>query len=258
MHLRVRPAQSRVRGTHPGVRSTQSRVHGTHPGVRAARLRRCDPHPGSREARYPPPVGEPDIAETRAELKAILLDKGRKEKLFAHAARFARGSETPDDLLNTACIKLLSGTTPWRRSTHPDLVAHLGSVMFTIANHAKTSADARRQRKFHTPEEETRVPDTRDGADVQLLDDEAERRMEQRLGRWLVALRKDRADDSECQALLDSFERGVTEAAKQVDDLGWDIDDVRRVRRRLFERAETVMRENPDDSGQYVARGAAT
>jgi len=203
-------------------------------------------------------VGEPDIAETRAELKAILLDRDRKKKLFAHAAKFARGALTADDLVNTACVKLLSGKTPWRRSTHPDLVAHLGSVMYTITNHATSSADARRQRKFHTPEEETRVPDTRDGADVQLLDDEAERRMEQRLGRWLVALRKDRADDGECQSMLDSFERGVTEAAKQVDDLGWPIDDVRRVRRRLFERAEIVARDNPDDSDQYVARGAGS
>lgn len=201
-------------------------------------------------------MGEPDIAETRAELDAILKDPRRKEKLFALAVHFAHGAQDAQDLLHTACIKLLSGKTPWRRSTHPDLVAHLGSVMYTTADHGRTSADARRQRKFHTPEEETRVRDTRAGADEQLLDDEAERRMEQRLGRWLVALRRDRADDSQSMTLLDSFERGVTEAAKQVDDLGWHIDDVRRVRRRLFDRAAIVMRENPDDSGQYIARGA--
>lgn len=201
-------------------------------------------------------MGEPTEAETRAELTAILKDAERKKKVYAFATKFARGSTTADDLFQTACVKLLSGKTPWRRSTHADLVAHLGSVMYTTADHARTSADARRQRKFHTPEEETGVADERAGAQEQLLDDEAERRMEQKLGRWLVALRKDRAGDGEAMTLLDSFERGVLEAAKQVDDTGWPIDDVRRVRRRLFDRAAVVMQTHPDDSGQYVARGA--
>jgi hypothetical protein len=80
--------------------------------------------------------------------------------------------------------------------------------------------------------------------------------MEQRLGRWLVALRKDRVDDGESMTLLDSFERGVLAAADQVADTGWHIDDVRRVRRRLFDRPAIVMQTHPDDSGQYVARGA--
>ena len=201
-------------------------------------------------------MGDPGIDATRAELKAILADKGRMRSLVLLATRFARGNDTPDDLINTACVKVLSGATPWRRDVHPDLVEHLGSVMSANASNTRTSADARRQRKFHTPEEETRVRDDRAGAEEQLLDDEAERRMEQRLGRWLVALRRDRVDDGESMTLLDSFERGVTEAAKQVDDLGWHIDDVRRVRRRLFDRAAIVMRDNPDDSGQYIARGA--
>ncbi len=203
-------------------------------------------------------MGDPDIRETRAELSAILRDPSRMRRLVLCATRLARRSDTANDVINSACLKLLSGATPWRREVHADLVDHLCSVMSANTSNALTSADARRQRKFHTPEEETRVPDTRDGADVQLLDDEAERRMEQRLGRWLVALREDRADDRECQSMLDSFERGVTEAAKQVDDLGWHIDDVRRVRRRLFERAEIVARDNPDDSDQYVARGAGS
>ncbi len=201
-------------------------------------------------------MGDPDIHATRAELAAILRDAGRKKSLFLLAKRFARGNETPDDLINSACVKLLSGKTPWRRSVHADLVEHLGSVMSANASNARTSADARRERKFHTPEEETRVPDDRAGAEEQLLDDEAERRLEQRLGRWLVALRRDRADDGEAMTLLDSFERGVTEAAAQVVDTGWSIDDVRRVRRRIFDRAEIVLKSNPDDSDQYLARGA--
>jgi len=201
-------------------------------------------------------VGDTDIHETRAELGAILRDADRKKRLYLLAKRFARGNETPDDVIGTVCVKLLSGKTPWRRDEHPDLLDHLGSVMSATASNLLTSADARRQRKFHTPEEETRVPDRRAGAEEQLLDDEAERRMEQRLGRWLVALRKDRADDGEAMTLLDAFERGALAAADQVADTGWDIEDVRRVRRRLFDRAEIVMKGHPDDSGQYVARGA--
>ena len=265
MHSGVGAPQSRVGGTPSGVGVAQSRVGGTHSGVRGAhprvRVARSgvrDAHPGPRENGTLAPVGEPTIAETRAELTAILKDPERKKKLYGLAAGFARGSVSADDLFHTALVKLLSGKTPWRTSTHPDLVAHLGSVMFTITDHATKSADARRQRKFHTPEEEERVRDDGAGADVRLLDDEAERRMEQRLGRWLVALREDRADDPESLAMLDSFARGALAAAAQVDDLGWHIDDVRRVRRRLFDRAAIVMQNNPDDSGQYVARGAAT
>jgi len=201
-------------------------------------------------------VGDTDIHETRAELGAILRDADRKKRLYLLAKRFARGNETPDDVIGTVCVKLLSGKTPWRRDEHPDLLDHLGSVMSATASNLLTSADARRQRKFHTPEEETRVPDRRAGAEEQLLDDEAERRMEQRLGRWLVALRKDRADDGEAMTLLDAFERGVIDAADQVADTGWDIEDVRRVRRRLFDRAAIVMQTHPDDSGRYIARGA--
>ena len=201
-------------------------------------------------------MGDTDIHATRAELGAILRDADRKKRLYLLAKRFARGNETPDDVIGTVCVKLLSGKTPWRRDEHPDLLDHLGSVMSATASNLLTSADARRQRKFHTPEEETRVPDRRAGAEEQLLDDEAERRMEQRLGRWLVALRKDRADDGEAMTLLDAFERGALAAADQVADTGWDIEDVRRVRRRLFDRAEIVMKGHPDDSGQYVARGA--
>ena len=201
-------------------------------------------------------MGDTDIHETRAELGAILEDAARKKRLYLLAKRFARGGETPDDVIGTLCVKLLSGKTPWRRDEHPDLLDHLGSVMSATASNLLTSADARRQRKFHTPEEETRVRDGRAGAEEQLLDDEAERRMEQRLGRWLVALRKDRADDGESMTLLDSFERGVLAAADQVADTGWHIDDVRRVRRRLFDRAAIVMQTHPDDSGRYIARGA--
>jgi DNA-directed RNA polymerase specialized sigma24 family protein len=205
---------------------------------------------------YLPRVGEPTIAETRAELGELLKDRDRKKKLYALAAGFARGSQTADDLVNTAVMKLLSGATPWRTSKHPDLVAHLGSVMFTVADHVRTSADARRQRKFHTPEEEDGVRDDRAGAQEQLLDDEAERRTVQKLGRWMRTLREHSADDRESLGVLDCFARDILKPAAQATELGWRIEDLRRVRKRLLERAETVMRDHPDDSGQYVARGA--
>ena len=198
---------------------------------------------------------DPDLHETQAELRAILRDPGRKKSLFLLAKRFARAGQTPDDLIDTACVKLLSGATPWRRDKHDDLLEHLGSVMSAVASNTRTSADARRQRKFRDEEEEERVRDDRAGAEEQLLGDEEERLTAQRLGRWMGALREDRAGDAECSALLDCFERGVLTAAAQVTATRWPIEDVRRVRRRLFDRAEIVMQANLDDGGEHPARG---
>ena len=160
--------------------------------------------------------------------------------------------------MNTACVKLLSGKTPWRRSTHPDLVRHLGSVMFTIAHNDRTSAYVRRNRLRADPDDEDRARDDRAGAEEQLLDHEAERRKEKRLGRWLGGLREDRRDDPESTALIDCFESGVLTPAEQVKATGWPIERVRRVRERLFARAEIVSDASPDSSGPYAAPGAAS
>jgi DNA-directed RNA polymerase specialized sigma24 family protein len=203
-------------------------------------------------------VGEPDDRETRAELAAILKSAERKKKLYALARGFAHGAMSADDLMNTACVKLLSGKTPWRRSTHPDLVGHLGSVMATIADHDHKSAYTRRQRLRRDPAEEERAKDDRAGAEEQLLDVEAERRKGRRLVRWLGALREERKDDSEVTTLVDCFEKGAVTAAEQVDETGWPIERVRRVRRRLFETAEKIMDQSPDSSGPYAAPGAAS
>ena len=135
---------------------------------------------------------------------------------------------------------------------------HLGSVIFTIADNARTSAYARRQKPFREPEDEEAIEDDRAGAEEQLLDDEAERRTVKRLGKWMGVLRRDRAGDEEGTALLDWFERNVLTAAEQVTATGWAIEKVRRVRRRIFDRAEIVMRDNPDESGDHAARGAAS
>jgi hypothetical protein len=123
--------------------------------------------------------------------------------------------------------------------------------MTATASNSARSADARRQRHFHADGEEERVRDDRDGAEQQLLDDEAERRAARKLGRWIGALRVDRKDDRESTRLIDCFEDGQLTAAEQVTATGWPIGDVRRVRKRLFDRAEIVMKGNPDDSGPF-------
>ncbi|HEY1696864.1 MAG TPA: hypothetical protein VGG39_32115 [Polyangiaceae bacterium] len=200
-------------------------------------------------------MGEPDDRETRAALQAILADPDQKKRLFKAAASFGKGTTDPSALMSEACVKLLSGRTPWRRSTHPELLDHLGSVMFTIVDHMRTSAHARRVVLFDEADGDEQVPDGGGGAPGAEYDAEDERRMVHRLGRWMRKLREDRADDRDALAMLDAFEAGAVTAAEQVPHLRWSIERVRRVRRRLFDRADLVAKGDPDGGGPRSAGG---
>jgi hypothetical protein len=199
-------------------------------------------------------VGAADIASVCAELNAILQNEGRKKSLYALATRFARGTQGADDLIQTACEKLLGGDRQWNREEYPHLLDQLGSIMSSTSDHQRNSADARRTKLHDGPDDEERVRDARGDAETRNVEEAAERRIEQRLDRWIKALRKDRVDDPESLQLLDCFEKGIRKAARQREDTGWSIEDVRRVRRRLFRRADVVMRTVPDDSGAYPAQ----
>lgn len=195
-------------------------------------------------------MGIADAALVRAELQAVLSTADRLKKLYAFAMKFGRTKERADELVNTACVKVLGGDRVWNREEYPDFVDFLGSAMYSTSGHQRNSADNRRQQLHDDPDAEDDVRDPSDDAK------EADARIERKLVRWLGALRKDRAKDPECLRLIDAFEAGVLRAAKQVDDTGWKIADVRRVRRRLFDRAAVVMRTTPDDSGAYDTQEA--
>jgi hypothetical protein len=195
-------------------------------------------------------VGIADAAAVRAELQAVLASADRRKKLYDYAMRFGRTKERADELVNTACVKALGGDRKWNREEYPDLVDFLGSAMFSTRGHDLERADNRRQQLHDGPDDEDRVRDASGD------EKEADERTERKLVRWLGALRKDRANDKECLRLLESFEKGCLKAAKQAEETGWKVPVVRRVRRRLFDRAEVVMRTTPDDSGAYDTQEA--
>jgi len=199
----------------------------------------------------------PPASALRAELKAILVSEPRRRKLYALALRFGRTPDRADELVNTACTKVLGGDRPWNPETYPDLVDHLGGCMSSIEYDDRTRADARRQRLHADPDDESRVRDDRGDAETRNLEAAEDGRAERKLARWLRALRADRAQDPEGLRLLVCFERGMLKAPEQVADTGWKLPDVRRVRRRLFDRAEIVMRTEADDSGAYDAKEAS-
>ena len=201
-------------------------------------------------------MGAASIDAVRAELGAIMKDADRLKHLYALGQRFARDPAKVDDLVQTACLKVLAGDRPWHREERADLVDHLGAVMWSTSDHDRRSADARRQQLHDGPDDEARVRDARGDAETRNLEEAVDRRVERKLGRWLGGLRKDRAKDAECLRLLECFEKGMLKAPQQVAETGWPLADVRRVRRRLFDRAEVVMRTQPDDSGAYDAQGA--
>jgi hypothetical protein len=190
-------------------------------------------------------VGSASVDAIRAELEAIMTSADRHNHLFAIGLRLARDPAKVDDLVQTACLKVLTGDRPWDIEERPDLVHHLGAVMWSTSDHDRNRADNRRQKLHDDPDDEALVRDPRGD------DKAADERIERKLGRWMGALRKDRAKDEECLRLLDSFETGCLKVAQQREDTGWSLADVRRVRRRLFDRAAIIMRTHPDDSGAY-------
>jgi hypothetical protein len=201
-------------------------------------------------------VGDADVAAVRAELKAILASPDRKKKLYAYGMRFGRTQDRANELVNTACVKSLGGERPWDPQKYPDLVDHLGSAMSSIGSNERTGGDARYQKLHDGPDDESRVRDDRGDAETRNLAEAGEQRVERKLARWLKGLRTDRAKDAECLRLLDCFEKGLLKAPQQVAETGWPLADVRRVRRRLFDRAEIIMRSHPDDSGAYDVQEA--
>ncbi len=174
----------------------------------------------------------------------------RRKAAYVHAYRHARDPSKVDDLLQTACMKVLAGDWPWDREKRADLVEHLSFVMWSLGDRHRKSADARRMKLHDAPEDEDRLRDA--SAD----DRDADSHLERKLTRWMGGLRKDRANDPQCLRLLDSFESGFLRVEEQRVDTGWKLEDVRRVRRRLFDRAAIVMRTTPDDSGAYDVQGA--
>jgi hypothetical protein len=197
-----------------------------------------------------------DSATIRAALSALLADADQRRRVYALAVRAGR-AERASDLVNAACVKLLAGERAWDRDESPDLVSHLGGIMASLASNERTGGAARRMQLHGDPDSEERAPDGRGDAESRNLEEARERRVEQRLERWLAALRTDRGSDPQSLRLIDCFERGVLKAADQVRDTGWQLADVRRVRRRLFDRAALVMRAHPDDSGTFAAQEAS-
>jgi len=198
-------------------------------------------------------VGAAGTQSVRAELEALLRDAARGKDLFRVARTFARDDDGAQELINSACVKLLSGERARNRDEYPDLVKQLGSIMMSLRSNARTSADARYQRLHDGPDDEERAPDAGGDAQTRNLQAARDERTELKLRYWMRALRADRVSDPQSLRLLDCFEAGILRAADQQKETGWPIRDVRRVRRRLFDRAEIVMRTHPDDSGKFAA-----
>jgi hypothetical protein len=201
-------------------------------------------------------VGIADARTVRAALTALLADRNGKNKVYALALRFGRTKERADELLQTACVKLLSGKRTWDPEQTPDLADAVGGVMASLSSHEYTAAP-RLEKLQDDPDVELHAPDRGGDAETRNLQESAERRVERRLERWMGSLRADRAGDAEALRLLDCFSRGVVKAAEQVAETGWRLNDVRRVRRRVFDRAEIVMQRHPDDSGAFAVEEAS-
>jgi hypothetical protein len=193
----------------------------------------------------------------REELGALLADRRAHQRLLAVALRVARAPADAEDLIQTACEKLLSGERARNRDEYPELVAQLGSIMSSEGSHAGASADARHQRLHADPDDEGRAPDERGDAETRNLREAADQRTERKLAYRFHGLRAACAGDPQCLRLVDCFEAKQITAAAQQTATGWPLADVRRVRRRVFYRAEQVRREQPDDSGRFAVPEAS-
>jgi hypothetical protein len=201
-------------------------------------------------------VAAAETQSVRAELEAILTDAHRSKDLFRVARTFVRDDDGAQELINSACVKILAGERARNREEYPDLVKQLGSIMMSLHSNTKTSADARYQRLHDGLDDELRVPDTSGSAETLNLQQATDQRTAGKLRYYLRALREDRAKDPQSLRLLDCFEENILRAKDQQEKTGWPIKEVRRVRRRLFDRAEIVMRTHPDDSGKFAAAEA--
>jgi hypothetical protein len=174
-------------------------------------------------------------------IRALLQRPDLRARLVRHAYARCRSASDANDFVQEAITRVLEGRYPWSPAACPELVDHLGSVVNTLVWNRSTSAAAARERPL--------LPDHVDGRadraptqEERLLERETALDVAARAERRMRDLRERVRGDEVALAVLDLFERGVTDPGDQAREAGRPRAEIDRARRRIGYHAEAVKR----------------